>query len=128
MDCKLFIETYKRMCHSVDDCVECSLYVNEKDGCAMDGYKEDGYKDEFSPVEKIIEAVEIWYTEHLPKTRLNEAKKLFVNLPLTEDGKYPTIDPCQVDCKIHRECMTNKFFGNCEKCRNEYWNKELDDN
>lgn len=120
MDAKLFIETYKRMCHAVEDCIFCPLYVDEKDGCAMDGFKE-GTKC----TDDILNAVEKWYNEHPLKTRLNEAKKLFVNLPLTSDGKYPMIDPCQVDSKIRDECATSRFFGSCDKCRNDYWNSEI---
>ena len=79
--------------------------------------------------EKAVAIVEKWAKKHPLKTRQSEFLKLFPDARLF-DGVL-AIDPCKINSSRFdsKECRSySDEFGvlSCEKCREQFWNEEVE--
>ena len=76
---------------------------------------------------EIVEQVEQWAKEHpVKKTRQSEFLKQWPDAEIGGDG-LPSVAPCQLDVRlIHRESKVDcEDRGVCNKCRRDFWLKEI---
>lgn len=72
-------------------------------------------------IEQYAAAVIKWGEEHPIKTRKSVFLKLFPEATIAEDG-MPDADPCFINQNLSGRCTGD----NCEKCRREFWLKEIE--
>ena len=75
---------------------------------------------------KFVETVEKWAKEHPVKTRQDEFFKQWPDAEISDDG-LPSIAPCQLNvellqCESQEDCENR---GVCNKCRRDFWLKEI---
>lgn len=75
---------------------------------------------------KFVETVEQWAKEHPVKTRQSEFLKQWPDAEIGYDG-LPSVAPCQlnvelIQCESQDDC---KNRGVCDKCRRDFWLKEI---
>ena len=119
MDAVEFLKQFNRMCKAYNDdgCKECPVY-KYRCGEEFDGQEEDG-----------VSIVEQWAKEHPAKTRQSEFLKQWPDTEISDDG-LPSIAPCQLDVglthgKAQKDCEDR---GVCDKCRHDFWLKEVHEN
>lgn len=131
MDAVEFLKGKDRMCRSFNDNCKnkdgnnfcCGMrYEADKSGESCEEYINN------HPA-KAVEIVEQWAKEHPIKTRQSEFLKLFPDARLF-DGVL-AIDPCKINSSRFdsKECRTySDEFGvlSCDKCREQFWNEEVD--
>ena len=71
---------------------------------------------------KFVEMVEQWAKEHPVKTRQSEFLKIFPNANLDDYG-IPLIAPCDV---YDEERKSGCWENGCDKCRHNFWLKEIE--
>ena len=76
---------------------------------------------------EIVEQVEQWAKEHPEKTRQSEFLKQWPDAEISDDG-LPAIAPCQLNvvllqCESQEDCEER---GVCNKCRRDFWLKEIE--
>lgn len=76
---------------------------------------------------KFVETVEQWVKEHPVKTRQSEFLKQWPDAEISDDG-LPAISPCQLNVlfihgKAQKDCEDR---GVCNKCRRDFWLKEIE--
>lgn len=114
MDAIEFLEEYKRMCDSFENCVNCPLLTE-----ACDNFKNPKF------VKKAVPIVEEWSAAHPIKTRQDVFLEQWPETMIGDDGILQ-IDPCVVSA-THR----NKYGGcaimkrKCTDCRREFWMQEV---
>ena len=76
---------------------------------------------------EIVDQVEQWAKEHPAKTRQSEFLKQWPDAEISDDG-LPSIAPCQLDVRwIHGESQKDcENRGVCDKCRRDFWLKEVE--
>lgn len=108
MDAIKFLEEYKRMCDSFENCVNCPLLTE-----ACDNFKNSKF------VKKAVPIVEEWSATHPRKTRQSVFLEQYPNCMTNDDGVV-MICPRNVDktyvCDLRRP-------GGCADCRREFWTK-----
>ena len=118
MDAVEFLKARARICRTYDDCVDCIL----SDFCAHTCDKQDDYQ----VAEQAIANVSEWAKEHPVKTRQSEFLARYSDAEISDDGLL-SIAPCQLDTKLI--CGNNQieceFRGVCDKCRRDFWLKEI---
>lgn len=62
-----------------------------------------------------------WVKDNPIKTRMTEFSKMFPDATIADDG-MPDTDPCDINQKLSGWCSED----NCEKCRREFWLKEIE--
>lgn len=107
MEAVEFLKLRRRFC-SVHDCGSCMV-----DGCVPAAND--------TQIEQYVAAIIKWGEEHPIRTRKSEFLKMFPDAMIADDG-MPDIDPCDINQKILGCCSE----GNCEKCRREFWLKEIE--
>lgn len=120
---KRMCELHKPMCWGEDNHTPCELRIkaNAKGMTCCD------YTTTFS--KEAVEIVEKWAKEHPIKTRQSEFLKSFPDARLF-DGVL-AIDPCKINSSRFdsKECRTYcDEFGvlSCDKCREQFWNEEIE--
>ena len=76
---------------------------------------------------EIVEQVEQWAKEYPVKTRQSEFLKQWPDAEISDDG-LPAIAPCQLNiellqCDSQDDCEGR---GVCDKCRRDFWLKEIE--
>ena len=102
MEAVEFLKLRRRFC-SVHDCGSCMV-----DGCVPAAND--------TQIEQYVAAIIKWGEEHPIRTRKSEFLKMFPDAMIADDG-MPDIDQ-----KILGWCSED----NCEKCRREFWLKEIE--
>lgn len=113
MDANKFIREYKRMCVSFQFCTDCPLHGNQ--GLCVGVPAK--YTEEFAS--KVEKCVEDWSAAHPVTTRADLFKKAYPKAGTDPEGVL-VICPKNVDNTI--PCPAG---AHCWKCRQEYWNKEV---
>ena len=114
MDAVEFLKVLGRLCNNYLCGDNCPLI----DSC--DDESDDGY------VRK-VQIVERWAKEHSEKTRQSEFLKQWPDAEISDDG-LPSIAPCQLDVRLidgesPKDC---EDIGVCDKCRRDFWLKEIE--
>lgn len=83
------------------------------------------YNRFFHPPEEVIAEVEKWAEKHRPKTRQEKFLEQYPKAKLFVDG---ILDFCPEDlegvCKYKANTQDTDYH--CDKCRKEYWLKEVE--
>ena len=76
---------------------------------------------------EIVEQVEQWAKEHPVKTRQDEFFNQWPDAEIGYDG-LPTVAPCQLNVELlQRESQKDcEDRGVCDKCRRDFWLKEVE--
>lgn len=103
------------MCNSYEACIGCPM--EKTDDCCMVKMN----------LKQMISIVEQWAKEHPVKTRQSEFLKQWPDIEISDDG-LPSIAPCQLDVglihgKAQKDCEDR---GVCDKCRHDFWLKEIE--
>ena len=79
------------------------------------------------PYEEIVSRVEQWVKEHPVKTRQSEFLKMWPDAEIGDDG-LPAVAPCQLykDMAERDENGTCCKNCRCNKCRRDFWLKEIE--
>ena len=109
MDAVEFLKALGRLCNNYLCGDNCPLI----DSC--DDESDDGY------VRK-VQIVEQWAKAHPVKTRQSEFLKMFPNASVGYNGTL-VICPSQADTKAVTECVRSE--RNCDKCKRDFWLKEI---
>ena len=114
MDAVEYVKQRERMC---------DYYVNCND-CPAGDYQECG---SLNGITKLASIVEQWAKEHPAKTRQSEFLKQWPDAEIGYDG-LPTVAPCQLNiellqCESQKDCEGR---GVCDKCRRDFWLKEIE--
>lgn len=124
MDAVKFLKEQYRMCEALKShCEECGLsYINNKTNLVCADFIK-------RHPEEAVAIVEKWTKDHPQKTRQSEFLKMFPDARLF-DGVL-AIDPCKINSSRFdsKECRTySDEFGvlSCDKCRERFWNEEVD--
>ena len=115
MDAVEFLNEGTRMCNSYEACVGCPM--EQTDDCCMIEMN----------LKHMISIVEKWAKEHPVKTRQSEFFKQWPDAEIGYDG-LPTVAPCQLNiellqCESQKDCEDR---GVCNKCRRDFWLKEIE--
>lgn len=110
MDVVNFLEEYKRMCESFENCASCPLLTED-----CDNFRNSEF------VEKAVPAVEAWAAAHPHKTRQSVFLEQWPNAQLDCCG-IVEICPSDIDTTIHQNCSADK----CGGCRREFWMQEVE--
>lgn len=105
-------------CIHSNDCSQCVL--NSKNN----PYEMDCVTFGMEIPEEAVAAVEKWAKEHPHETRMGDFLKKFPKatvLKYTDDDEY--IDICPTCIDNTRTCLN----GECERCKLEYWNEEVEE-
>ena len=98
IDCSVtvnFLREFKRMCDGHEQCLQCAL----RDPVRIEGLSCNQYC-KIHP-DKAVEIIQKWSDEHQVKTRLDDIKERYPNVPLNGLGT-PRFDPW--------------MLGYCDKC------------
>ena len=119
MDAVTYIKEAMRMCKSAGDgCENCLAKVERF--CPVQLSNTVPYKMQGNE-ENAVSVVEKWAKDNPIKTRMTEFLKMFPEATIAGDG-VPDADPCDVDRKLSDPCSNTS----CEKCRREFWLKEIE--
>ena len=114
MDAVEYVKQRERMCNYYGNCGDCPAgnYV----GCAS-----------LNEIPNMAPIVEQWAKKHLVKTRQSEFLNQWPDAEISDDG-LPSIAPCQLNLKfIHGESQKDcEDRGVCNKCRRDFWLKEIE--
>ena len=110
MDAVEYVKQRERMC---------DYYVN-CDDCPASQYERCTSLDE---IPNLVPIVEQWAKEHPVKTRQSEFLKMFPNASVGYNGTL-VICPFQADTKAVAECVRSE--RNCDKCKHNFWLKEIE--
>ena len=119
MDAVEFLVNKARYCiFSGCNCEKCQIF-NE---CASD-------LDSLTKkqAQRMVDVVEQWAKAHPVKTRQSEFLKQWPDAEIGYDG-LPTVAPCQLNiellqCESQKDCEDR---GVCNKCRRDFWLKEIE--
>ena len=113
MDAVEYVKQRERMCDYYVNCGDCPAGKYER--CAS-----------LNEIPNLVPIVEKWAKEHPVKTRQSEFFKQWPDAEIGYDG-LPTVAPCQLNIRlIHGKTQTNcKDRGVCNKCRRDFWLKEI---
>ena len=100
----------------------CDYYVN-CDDCPAGNY---GRCASLNEIPNLVPIVEKWAKAHPVKTRQSEFLKQWTYAKISDDG-LPAIAPCQLNVlfihgKAQKDCEDR---GVCNKCRRDFWLKEI---
>ena len=114
MDAVEYVKQRERMCDYYSDCDKCP--AKEVIGCAN-----------ITKISQMVPIVEEWAKEHSVKTRQSEFLKMWPDAEIGDDG-LPSIAPCQLDVRlIHGKSQEDcEGRGVCDKCRRDFWLKEIE--
>lgn len=123
MDAVEFFKTVNRLCKN-QSCRECPVC---KDGVCivMNMVRIDGGLVE--SIEETVSEVEQWAKDHPVKTRQSEFLKKFPNADLKTITR---LLPCSLDKTLKPlRCAKYGYLSitcRCDRCRDDYWNEEVD--
>ena len=115
MDVVKFLEEYKRMCESFENCASCPLSTED-----CDNFRNSEF------VEKAVPAVEVWAAAHPRKTRQSE---FFKQHPETLIDKNGILRICPVYVSASYRNKENICIDpnvNCASCRSKFWLQEVE--
>ena len=114
MDAVEYVKQRDRMCDYYVNCDDCP--AGNYEGCSS-----------LNEIPNLVPIVEKWAKEHSVKTRQSEFLKQWPNAEIGGDG-FPSVAPCQLDVRlIHRESKVDcEDRGVCNKCRRDFWLKEIE--
>lgn len=116
MDAVEYVKQRRRMCdyYKHGNCSKCPAFSCEECG-GLNG------------ISTMVPIVEKWAKEHLVQTRMSEFLKQWPDANISDD-ELPRVAPCQLDIRlIHGKTQTNcKDRGVCDKCRRDFWLKEIE--
>lgn len=115
MDAVEYLKTWARICRKYGDCANCIL----SDFCNHSCYEYDNYQFAEQAIANVLE----WVKEYPVKTRQSEFLKMFPNASVGYNGTL-VICPSQADTKAVAECVRSE--RNCDKCKREFWLKEIE--
>ena len=118
MDAVEFIREEIRMCASYQDCTECPLCNTVY--CSVSPKKRT--KEE---AEEIVLRVMKWAEEHRPKTRQEKFLEQFPKAKVFADGIL-NLCPENLEGTCQYKTNTQDTGYHCDKCRKEYWMKEVE--
>ena len=115
MDAVEFLNEGTRMCNSYEACVGCPMYPT--DDCCMAKMN----------LKQMINIVEQWSKEHPVKTRQSEFLKMWPDAEIGDDG-LPSVAPCQLYKDMEEKDENGVCFKKCgcDKCRRDFWLKEIE--
>lgn len=113
MDAVEFIRARRRLCDDNICGESCPLFY-----CCDDSIEDERVRQVF--------AVEQWAKEHPVKTRQSEFLKMWPGAEIGGDG-LPSVAPCQLCVELMRDrdkvrCKSRQV---CDKCRRDFWLKEI---
>ena len=114
MDAVEFLKARSRMCNDNVCEGDCPLFY-----CCNDRIDDN--------MVELVSIVEKWAKEHSVKTRQSEFLKQWPDAEISDDG-LPSIAPCQLNVlfihgKAQKDCEDR---GVCNKCRRDFWLKEIE--
>lgn len=119
MDAVEFIMKRERMCKpNIAHCKSCPVDIEIR----KRGLETTCYNFQVTYPKTFVEIVEQWNKEHPMKTRQSEFLKMFPDADIAEDG-YLRINPCYLS---QGRCPKNADFNCCVKCREQFWNEEVE--
>ena len=109
MDAIKFLEEYKRMCDSFENCSGCSLLTED-----CDNFKNPEF------VKKAVPAVEEWSAAHPLKTRQSVFLEQYPNARIDSQA---VIYVCPADAYGDKVCPKNgeNVHMRCFDCRRNFW-------
>ena len=120
MDAVKFVKTVNRLCKN-RQCKECPVYKNNR-YCVV-GFGDDSVKN----IEETISILEQWLKDHPIKTRQREFLKKFPNAYL---NTITCLLPCSLDKTLKPlRCAKYGYLSitcRCDRCRDDYWNEEVE--
>ena len=114
MDAVEYVKQRERMCDYYVNCGDCP--AGNYEGCSS-----------LNEIPRMVPIVEKWAKEHPVKTRMSEFLKQWPYAKISDDG-LPAIAPCQLNVLfIHGEAQKGcEDRGVCNKCRRDFWLKEIE--
>lgn len=115
MDAIKFLEEYKRMCDSFENCADCLLLTED-----CDNFKNPEF------VKKAVPVVEEWSAAHPRKTRQSVFLKQY---PDARIDAYGILRLCPMAISAaHRDSsgVCGDPERECEDCRREFWMQEVE--
>ena len=114
MDAVEYAKQRKRMCDYYGNCGNCPACDYEV--CTS-----------LDEIPKMVPIVEKWAKEHPIKTRQSEFLKQWPDAEISDDGLL-AVAPCQLNiellqCESQDDCENR---GVCDKCRCDFWLKEIE--
>ena len=114
MDAVEFLKARSRMCNDNVCERDCPLFH-----CCNDRIDDN--------MVELVSIVEQWTKAHPIKTRQSEFLKQWPDAKISDDG-LPAIAPCQLNVlfihgKAQKDCEDR---GVCNKCRRDFWLKEIE--
>ena len=114
MDAVEYVKQRERMCDYYVNCGDCP--VGDYQGCTS-----------LNEIPKMVPIVEKWAKAHPVKTRQDEFFNQWPDAEIGYDG-LPTVAPCQLNiellqCESQEDCENR---GVCDKCRRDFWLKEVE--
>jgi hypothetical protein len=123
MDAVEFFKTVNRLCEN-QSCSECPV-CKEGVCMVMNMVRIDGGLVE--SIEETVSKVEQWAKDHPVKTRQSEFLKMFPNANLKITTR---LLPCSLDGTLKPlRCAKYGYLSitcRCDRCRDDYWNEEVD--
>lgn len=110
MDAVEYVKQRNRMCDYYVNCNDCP--AGDYQVCAS-----------IVGIPKLVPIVEQWAKEHPVKTRQSEFLKIFPDASVGYNGTL-VICPSQADTKAVSECIRSE--RNCDKCKRDFWLKEIE--
>lgn len=107
MDDMKFIEEWKRMCNSFEDCDDCPLNENCDDDVVTT---------------EMARLVKEWSAAHPRKTRQSVFLEKYPNADLNEEG---IVNICPKGVDKNHDCELNRPAG-CYACRRKFWMKGVE--
>lgn len=125
MDAVEYEKGRRRMCRTnilkKGSCEGCDAYSVLMHRCDFVPPPPGRKADDEKVIKKNIATVEQWVKDNQIKTRQSEFLKMFPAATIADDG-MPDIDPCDINQKLLGRCQED----GCEKCRREFWLKEIE--
>lgn len=109
MDAVEYVKQRERMCNYYTNCGD--FPAGDYEGCSS-----------LNGIFKLVPIVEQWAKEHPVKTRQSEFLKIFPNANLDDYGIL-LIAPCDV---YDEERKSGYWENGCDKCRHNFWLKEIE--
>lgn len=115
MDAVEFLKTRARMCKKTS-CSTCSLHT----------FCVSSFQAQSQDAENGVAIVEKWAKEHTIKTQQSEFLKQWPEAEIAGDGLI-AIWPCQLHTNMAAGGrLACQLEGNCDKCRRDFWLKEVE--
>lgn len=111
MDAVKFLEEYKRMCDSFENCSDCSLLTED-----CNNFKNPEF------VEKVVPVVEEWAASHPRKTRQSVFLEHYPNAKVREG--VLAICPQAVEGDSYNNTC-HYGYKTCDGCRKTYWHAPI---